>query len=313
MSDAATAAPILDARNLHKRYDMGPRSLEVLRGVSLRSRAAIFSLARRIRRGQKHPAPSARRTGFARTPGEIWFDGKNLAPLSAAPWRNCETSRSVSFSRPIICCPNWTRWKTSASPRAWPALPAAEAAEARGRELLARVGLKERMEHRPSELSGGEQQRVAIARALINSPELDPRRRTHRQSRFPHRRGNHRPALRPARRTQNHPHHRHPRFHSRRARAEAIQLVDGQISNSNVYRIPLPSRTRVRPTMHMYDYIMKFCTKMSIRPLLRLKTVTKPATCPGKKAKPRPGWWISCGASRTAARNRLRARLRHRP
>ena len=44
--------------------------------------------------------------------------------------------------------------------------------EARGRELLARVGLKERMEHRPYELSGGEQQRVAIARALINEPDL---------------------------------------------------------------------------------------------------------------------------------------------
>jgi len=50
-------------------------------------------------------------------------------------------------------------------------LPAAEA-EARGRDLLARVGLKERVDHKPYELSGGEQQRVAIARALINHPEL---------------------------------------------------------------------------------------------------------------------------------------------
>jgi predicted ABC-type transport system involved in lysophospholipase L1 biosynthesis ATPase subunit len=49
--------------------------------------------------------------------------------------------------------------------------PAADAAN-RGRELLARVGLEERMEHKPYELSGGEQQRVAIARALINRPDL---------------------------------------------------------------------------------------------------------------------------------------------
>ena len=59
----------------------------------------------------------------------------------------------------------------SACPRGWRAMPAAPAG-ARGRELLARVGLKDRLDHKPSELSGGEQQRVAIARALINEPEL---------------------------------------------------------------------------------------------------------------------------------------------
>ena len=48
----------------------------------------------------------------------------------------------------------------------------AAAAEARGRDLLARVGLGERLEHKPYELSGGEQQRVAIARAMINQPDL---------------------------------------------------------------------------------------------------------------------------------------------
>ena len=59
----------------------------------------------------------------------------------------------------------------SACRRAWPGLPPARPKGADA-NLLDRVGLKDRLEHKPYELSGGEQQRVAIARALINEPEL---------------------------------------------------------------------------------------------------------------------------------------------
>ena len=59
------------------------------------------------------------------------------------------------------------------------------------REALERVGLKARMHHRPSELSGGEQQRAALARALINQPQALAGRRADGQSGQPHRNGNH--------------------------------------------------------------------------------------------------------------------------
>jgi lipoprotein-releasing system ATP-binding protein len=62
------------------------------------------------------------------------------------------------------------------------ALPLGEA-RARATELLARVGLAERVEHRPSMMSGGEQQRVAVARALVMRPALLLARRAHRRPR----------------------------------------------------------------------------------------------------------------------------------
>lgn len=53
-----------------------------------------------------------------------------------------------------------------------PAMIGGRSSEARARELLDRVGLSQRLDHLPTELSGGEQQRVAIARALINDPAI---------------------------------------------------------------------------------------------------------------------------------------------
>ena len=165
------ALPLLQARNLHKSYSLGRRTLDVLRGVDLDVHRGDFLALRGASGAGK--STLLHLFGGLDTPneGEIWFEGKELSRQSSvalARWRN----RTVGFVfQAYHLFPELDALENVCLPARLARMPAAEA-EKRGRELLTRVGLAERIDHRPPELSGGEQQRVAIARALINSPEL---------------------------------------------------------------------------------------------------------------------------------------------
>lgn len=166
-----TPTPILRARDLHKRYELGPRSLEVLRGVSLEVARGDFLALRGASGAGKSTLLHLLGGLDSPNAGEIWFEQDNLAKLSAgalAAWRN----RKVGLIfQAYHLLPELDALENVCLPARICRTPAA-VAEKKGRELLARVGLRDRMDHRPTELSGGEQQRVAIARALINSPVL---------------------------------------------------------------------------------------------------------------------------------------------
>jgi len=103
--------------------------------------------------------------------GEISFAGKNLANLSAAKLAAFRNFKVGFVFQAYHLLPELTALENVCLPARIARVSVADAAK-RGRELLARVGLGERVEHRPNELSGGEQQRVAIARALANKPKL---------------------------------------------------------------------------------------------------------------------------------------------
>ena len=162
---------LLSARNVSKAYAMGKRSLEVLRGVSLDvARGEFLAL-----RGASGAGKSTLLYLFggldSPNAGEIWFAGKNLAQASEGELTKLRNTKVGFIFQAYHLLPELDALENVCVPARLARIPA-EVAEKRGRELLARVGLSERWEHKPYELSGGEQQRVAIARALMNEPEL---------------------------------------------------------------------------------------------------------------------------------------------
>jgi ABC-type lipoprotein export system ATPase subunit len=163
--------PLLLARDVHKTYLLGKRTLEVLRGVDLElSRGDFLAL-----RGASGAGKSTLlyMLGGLDTPnqGEIRLAGRNLATLTRMELARLRTQEVGFIFQAYYLLPELDALENVCLPARMARTPAARA-EARGRELLDRVGLKERMEHKPYELSGGEQQRVAIARSLINEPDL---------------------------------------------------------------------------------------------------------------------------------------------
>lgn len=163
--------PLLSARGVHKTYKLGARSLDVLRGVDLELESGDFVALRGASGAGK--STLLHLLGGLDTPtrGEVWLSGRNLARLSRGELSSLRNLEVGYIFQAYYLLPELDALENVCLP-ARMARVSADKAAARGRELLDRAGLKDRMEHKPYELSGGEQQRVAIARALINKPGL---------------------------------------------------------------------------------------------------------------------------------------------
>lgn len=171
MNETTSGAPLVVARALHKTYDLGHRSVEVLRGVDLDIAQGSFVALRGASGAGKSTLLHLLGGLDTPTAGSIEFDGQHLdrlSPRALAQFRN----REVGFVfQAYHLLPDLDALENVCLPARLARMPVGAAAE-RGRQLLTRVGLGHRLDHRPAELSGGEQQRVAIARALINQPPL---------------------------------------------------------------------------------------------------------------------------------------------
>jgi len=163
--------PILDAREVKKSYRMGRVLVQALRGVSFDAEEGelltIFG-----------PSGSGKSTllnlmgGLDRPDeGEILIDGSNILKLSDDKLAELRLTKIGFVFQFFNLLPRLTALKNVELPLTIAGMPENEVLN-RAKETLRLVGLEARMNHKPSELSGGEQQRVAIARALINSPKI---------------------------------------------------------------------------------------------------------------------------------------------
>ncbi len=162
---------ILTCRQLTKRYDQGGLDVEVLQGVDLSiqvgERVAIMGASGSGKSTLLHLLGGLDKA----TSGEVILSGTNLNNVSAIKLAKLRNS-SLGF---IYQSHHLLGEFTVLENVAMPLLIAGESikqATIRATELLKRVGLGHRIEHKPGELSGGERQRAAVARALINKPGL---------------------------------------------------------------------------------------------------------------------------------------------
>ncbi len=171
MSDPAGATCLLRAVEVHKAYRIGKRPVEVLQGVNLAVAPGDFVALRGASGAGKSTLLQLLGGLDTPTAGDIFFDDRRLAALSARELARFRNEKIGFIFQAYHLLPELDALENVCLPARLARQPAGTA-ERRGRELLARVGLGHRLDHRPSEMSGGEQQRVAIARALMKDPEL---------------------------------------------------------------------------------------------------------------------------------------------
>ena len=158
---------MIEVRNIVKRYG----DLEVLRGVSLDiAQGEIVSIV--------GPSGAGKTTllhiiGTLDPPqaGEVYYEGQNVLTLKdreLAHFRNRNIGFVFQFHQLL---PEFTMLENVAIPALLGGDNRADAYN-RARQLLERMHLADRLDHKPSQLSGGECQRVAVARALVNSPKV---------------------------------------------------------------------------------------------------------------------------------------------
>ena len=170
MSDASQV-PVVQVRGLTRSFEQGGVRIDVLRGIDFDIRPGEFVAL-------LGPSGSGKSTmlqaigllegGFG---GHIGIAGQDASKLNGDARTTLRRDYIGFVYQFHHLLPDFTAIENVVLPQMVAGKPQIEAEE-RARDLLQALGLGERLDHRPSQLSGGEQQRVAVARALANKPAL---------------------------------------------------------------------------------------------------------------------------------------------
>jgi ABC-type lipoprotein export system ATPase subunit len=164
---------LIELRDIHKTYHLGEVDLPVLMGVSLNVAHGELVALMGVSGSGKSTLMNILGCLDHPTSGEYWLDGHEISRLTARE-RARLRNRIIGFVfQNFNLLPRTTALENVLMPLTYTKENLSEhQKKQRAAELLQKVGLADRINHQPSQLSGGEQQRVAIARSLVNHPRV---------------------------------------------------------------------------------------------------------------------------------------------
>lgn len=162
---------VLELKDVWKIYDLGKIKLEVLRGVSFYIKKGDFVVVLGPSGSGKSTLLNMMSCLDVPTKGQVFLDGKDVSVFSEDELAIVRGEKIGFVFQQFNLLPHLTAIQNVVLPTIFRGVSLQEKTE-RAKEILSSVGLSDRLNHKPSELSGGEKQRVAISRALINDPEI---------------------------------------------------------------------------------------------------------------------------------------------